>query len=114
MSWEDADLIAHLAKQGPVRMQLTLTPRTLPDAVSYNVVADLKGSERPEEVVIVSGHLDSWDLGTGAIDDASGVAMAMPVMPASEIAKRLGGGARRASPGATRGSRRPRSTAGGS
>jgi carboxypeptidase Q len=77
VSSEDADLIAHLLKEGRVRMRLTMTPQQLPDAVSYNVVADLKGSERPEEIVIVSGHLDSWDLGTGAIDDAAGVAIAM-------------------------------------
>jgi len=74
---EDADLIARLAVQGKVRMRLTLTSTTGPDVLSYNVVADLKGSERPEQVVIVSGHLDSWDLGTGAIDDAAGVAVAM-------------------------------------
>ncbi len=74
---EDADMIAALAREGRVRMQLTLTPQRLPDAESYNVVADLKGSERPEQIVIVSGHLDSWDLGTGAIDDAAGVAVAM-------------------------------------
>jgi carboxypeptidase Q len=49
----------------------------LPDAESFNVIADLKGSEHPEQVVIVSGHLDSWDLGTGAIDDGAGIAMAM-------------------------------------
>jgi Zn-dependent M28 family amino/carboxypeptidase len=41
------------------------------------VIADLKGSEHPEQVVVVSGHLDSWDLGTGAIDDGAGVAIAM-------------------------------------
>jgi carboxypeptidase Q len=74
---EDADLIAHLATQGTVRMHLTLTSQDGPDVVSYNVVGDLKGSEHPEQVVIVSGHLDSWDLGTGAIDDAAGVAVAM-------------------------------------
>ncbi|MFN2452848.1 MAG: M20/M25/M40 family metallo-hydrolase [Pyrinomonadaceae bacterium] len=74
---EDADLMASLAAQGRVRMRLILTPERLPDAVSYNVIADLKGSEHPEQLVIVSGHLDSWDLGTGAIDDASGVAVAM-------------------------------------
>lgn len=79
VSYEDAELIAHLAAQGTVRMHLTLTPRTMPDAVSHNVIADLKGSERPEEVIVVSGHLDSWDLGTGALDDAVGVAMAMQV-----------------------------------
>src|SRR3954464_6599713 len=74
---EDGDLIAHLAAQGKVRMHLTITPQTLPDATSHNVIADLKGSEHPEQVVVVSGHLDSWDLGTGAIDDAAGVAVAM-------------------------------------
>ena len=74
---EDADLIAHLTNEGRVRMHLTLTPQKLPDTVGYNVVADLKGSEHPEQVVIVSGHLDSWDLGTGAIDDGAGVAVAM-------------------------------------
>ncbi len=74
---EDAELMAALAAEGKVRLQLVLTPQTLPDAPSANVIADLKGSEHPEEVVIVSGHLDSWDLGTGAIDDGAGVAVAM-------------------------------------
>ena len=74
---EDAERIARLVRQGPVRMHLTLTPAKYPDVESYNVVADLKGSEHPEQVVIVSGHLDSWDLGTGAIDDGAGVVMAM-------------------------------------
>src|SRR5216684_2566117 len=74
---EDADLIAHLAAQGRVRMRLTLTPQLLPDTTSYNVIGDLKGSEHPEQIVIVSGHLDSWDLGTGAIDDGAGIAVAM-------------------------------------
>jgi Zn-dependent M28 family amino/carboxypeptidase len=74
---EDADMIAHLASEGPVRMHLVLTPQTLADAPSYNVVADLKGSEHPEQIVIVSGHLDSWDLGRGAIDDGAGVVIAM-------------------------------------
>jgi carboxypeptidase Q len=62
---------------GQSRMHLTLTPQKLPDETSYNVIADLKGSEHPEQIVVVSGHLDSWDLGTGAIDDAAGVAIAM-------------------------------------
>jgi carboxypeptidase Q len=74
---EDADLIANLAREGPVKMKLTLTPQTLPDVESANVIADIKGSELPEQVVIVSGHLDSWDLGTGAIDDGAGVAVSM-------------------------------------
>jgi len=74
---EDASLIADLSAQGTVRMHLTLISQDLPETTGYNVVADLKGSEHPEQVVVVSGHLDSWDLGTGAIDDAAGVAVAM-------------------------------------
>ncbi len=77
VSAEDAGLIARLAAQGKVRVHLTLTTRQGPEAQGYNVVGDLKGSEHPEQVVIVSGHLDSWDLGTGAIDDGAGVAVAM-------------------------------------
>jgi carboxypeptidase Q len=83
---EDADLIAHLAAQGTVRMRLTLTPQKLPDVTSYNVIADLKGSEHPEQIVVVSGHLDSWDLATGAIDDGAGVVVAME---AAEILQKL-------------------------
>ena len=83
---EDADLIAHLSSQGKVRMHLTLTPQRLPDETSYNVIADLKGSEHPEQIVVVSGHLDSWDLGTGAIDDGAGVVMAMET---AEVLQRL-------------------------
>ncbi len=84
---EDAEMIAALAPQGPLRMRLVLTPQTFPDAVSYNVIGDLKGSEQPEQVVIVSGHLDSWDLGTGAIDDGAGVAAAMQ---AAQLVRQLG------------------------
>lgn len=74
---EDADLLENLTKQGAVEMRLVLTPQTLPYVDSYNVVVDWKGSEHPEQIVIVSGHLDSWDLGTGAIDDGAGVAVSM-------------------------------------
>jgi Zn-dependent M28 family amino/carboxypeptidase len=52
----------------------------------YNVIADLKGSEHPEQVVIVSGHLDSWDLATGAIDDGAGVVSAMET---AELVRKL-------------------------
>ena len=83
---EDADLIAYLSAQGKVRLRLILTPQKLPDAISYNVIADLKGSDHPEQIVVVSGHLDSWDLGTGAIDDGAGVVVAME---AAEILQKL-------------------------
>ena len=74
---EDADLIVNLVRQGPVKMKLILTPQQLPDVESYNVIGDIKGSEHPEQVIIISGHLDSWDLGTGAMDDGAGVAVSM-------------------------------------
>ena len=77
---EDADLLANLTKQCPVTMRLVLTPQTLPPVQSYNVIADWKGSEHPEQVVVVSGHLDSWDLGTGAIDDGAGIVVSMQVV----------------------------------
>jgi hypothetical protein len=77
---EDADLLKDLTGQGPVKLHLTLTPQTLPDADSFNVIADWKGTEHPEQVVLVSGHLDSWDLGTGAIDDGAGVVVSMQVI----------------------------------
>ena len=81
MTAEDAMLIDRLLKRGQtVRMHLVLTPRELPDVKSFNVVAEIKGSEHPEEIVVIGGHLDSWDLGTGAIDDGSGVAMVMETM----------------------------------
>jgi carboxypeptidase Q len=83
---EDADLVEHLAAQGRVRMHLTLTPQSLPDTTGYNVVADLKGSEHPEQIVVVSGHLDSWDLGRGAIDDGAGVVISMAT---AEVLQRL-------------------------
>jgi carboxypeptidase Q len=77
VSTEDADLIARLLQRGPVRVRLSLGCRMLPDADSANVVADVRGRERPEEVVLIGAHLDSWDLGTGANDDGAGVAMVM-------------------------------------
>jgi Zn-dependent M28 family amino/carboxypeptidase len=83
---EDADLVDHLAAQGRVRIRLKLTPQSLPEVTGYNVVADLKGSEHPEQIVVVSGHLDSWDLGRGAIDDGAGVVISMAT---AEVLQRL-------------------------
>ena len=77
VSTEDADLLHRLLQRGPVRVRLSLGCRMLPDADSANVVADVRGRERPEEVVLIGAHLDSWDLATGANDDGAGVAMVM-------------------------------------
>ncbi len=83
---EDAALLERLAARGAVRLSLLLTPKTLPDADSANVIADWPGREKPDEVVIVSGHLDSWDLATGATDDGVGVIGAAAVI---EVLRRL-------------------------
>jgi carboxypeptidase Q len=77
LSAEDAMWISRLAAEGAVTLKLKLLPQKLPDVDSHNVLADWAGRERPEEIVIVSGHLDSWDLAQGAIDDGAGVAAAM-------------------------------------
>ena len=77
---EDALLMGRLAARGPMKMHLTLTPQNLPDADSYNVIADWPGTDKADEVVVVSGHLDSWDLATGAHDDGAGVVAAMGVL----------------------------------
>ncbi len=77
LSAEDSMWVARLAAEGPVSLRLRLSPQTLPDADSHNVLADWPGRERPQEIVIVSGHLDSWDLAQGAIDDGAGVVSAM-------------------------------------
>ena len=71
----DADQLERLAVQGPVRIRLLLTPTVRESAPSWNVVGEIKGSERPDEIVLIGGHLDSWDLGTGATDDGAGVAI---------------------------------------
>ncbi len=62
---------------GPVRLRMNTQPQFLGAGTSQNVVAEIKGSEHPEQVVVVGGHLDSWDLGTGAIDDGVGTAIAL-------------------------------------
>jgi Zn-dependent M28 family amino/carboxypeptidase len=86
LTTEDADLVHRLIAKGEkVRMHLVLTPRTLPDAQSFNVIAEIKGSEHPEQVVLIGGHLDSWDLGTGAIDDGAGAVMVMETLRALKV-----------------------------
>ena len=77
ISTEDADLLHRLLRRGAVRVRMSLGCRMMPDADSANVVADVRGREKPEEVVLLGAHLDSWDLGQGANDDGAGVAMVM-------------------------------------
>ncbi len=78
LSGPDADQLERMAKRGrPIRVKFTLLPTYLPQAPAWNVVGEIPGRETPGEVVLVSGHLDSWGLGTGAIDDGAGVAISM-------------------------------------
>ena len=73
ISTEDADRIARLSAAGTrVRVRLTMEARTEPDVASANVVGEIRGRERPEEIVLLGGHIDSWDVGTGASDDGVG------------------------------------------
>jgi Iap family predicted aminopeptidase len=78
---EDADRLHRLLGHGEtVRVRLRMTPATHSDAPSANVLAELRGRERPEEVVVIGAHLDSWDVGCGALDDGAGVAIVMETM----------------------------------
>ena len=73
ITMEDAMLLHRMQERGETpTVTLKMSARTLPDAPSRNVVAEIVGSERPEEVVVLGGHIDSWDVGTGAMDDAGG------------------------------------------
>ncbi|HND76493.1 MAG TPA: M20/M25/M40 family metallo-hydrolase, partial [bacterium] len=74
ISTQDANnLSAMLTKGQSVKVRMKLTCETLADKLSYNVVGEIRGTEKPEEVIVIGGHLDSWDKGTGAHDDGAGV-----------------------------------------
>ena len=77
ISIEDADLVERLAGRGPVTVRLHLESQMLPDAVSANVIAEWRGTDKPEQVVVISGHIDSWDVGQGAHDDGAGIVTMM-------------------------------------
>ena len=92
ISTEDAEMLHRLLERGPVQVKLVLGCRILPDADSFNVVGELRGREKPDEVVLLGAHLDSWDLATGATDDAAGVGI---VMEAGRLIAKLGTAPRR-------------------
>ena len=71
----DADLLARLVARGPTRVNLVIEADIRDNAPSGNVIAEIRGRERPDEIVLLAAHLDSWDLGQGAIDDGAGVAI---------------------------------------
>jgi carboxypeptidase Q len=88
LSIEDAMLLHRFSDRGvEVVVHLQMEAEMLPDAPSRNIVADLPGSEHPEEVVVLGGHIDSWDVGQGAMDDAGGF---MAAWEAVNVIRRLG------------------------
>ena len=88
----DAALLTRLLARGPVKVQFTLGCRTLPDGESANVIGEIPGRETPNEIVLLGAHLDSWDLGTGALDDAAGCGIVV------EAARQIGRAPSRRSP----------------
>jgi carboxypeptidase Q len=88
LSVEDAAMLARMSARGQALVvSLTMNEQMLPDAPSRNVIAELRGSERPDEVVVLGGHIDSWDVGQGAMDDGGG---AVAAWEALRTMKRLG------------------------
>jgi hypothetical protein len=78
LSNPDADLLSNMLKRGaPVRLRLDIEAGMHGEYTSYNVIGEIRGRSEPAQVVLIGGHLDSWDMGTGAVDDASGVAITM-------------------------------------
>jgi carboxypeptidase Q len=74
---EDAAMLRRMQARGErLVVKVEMEARTLPDAPSRNAIGEIAGRERPEEIVVIGGHIDSWDVGTGAMDDAGGVVIA--------------------------------------
>lgn len=87
VSIEDADMIRRLLARGPVRVHLEMAADTLPQRLSHNVIGEIRGREKPDEVVVIGGHIDSWDVGQGAQDDGGGCVIAMEAL---RIIRQLG------------------------
>lgn len=87
ISTKDAELLAELLKNNQANFVLEMDCRNFPPAPSFNVIGEITGSEKPNEIITVGGHLDSWDTGEGAHDDGAGV---MHAMEALRILKTLG------------------------
>jgi len=87
ISTRDAELLSRLLRHEAVRVYMRTTSQMLDEQLSYNVIGEIKGSEYPEEIILVGGHLDSWDVGTGAHDDGAGCVHAMDAL---QVLRRTG------------------------
>ncbi len=77
----DADILSNKLKKNPnLKLRLRLNCKTYPPAKSYNLITEIKGSEKPNEVIVLGGHFDSWDLGDGSVDDGSGCIQSLEVL----------------------------------
>ncbi|MBC6996704.1 M28 family peptidase [Lewinella lacunae] len=81
VSTNDAEKLSRLLRHGEVRVHLQSDGRMLPPVRSYNVIGEVRGTEFPEEIILVGGHLDSWDVGEGAHDDGAGIVHSLQVLP---------------------------------
>lgn len=73
LGYQDSDYLKNLLQKYPdLKINMKLNCKTLPDAKSYNLFGELTGTEKPEEIILVGGHSDSWDVGVGAHDDGAG------------------------------------------
>jgi len=87
LGFQDAEYLSKEIKNNPhLKINFKLSCKTLPDAKSYNVICEIKGSEKPNEIIVVGGHLDSWDVGYGAHDDGAGCIQSLEVL---DLFKRL-------------------------
>lgn len=88
LSVEDADMLSRIQARGqPIRVTLQMEAHMLPDAKSRNVIAEVRGSEHPDEIIVLGGHIDSWDVGQGAMDDGGGSVAAWEAL---RLIKQLG------------------------
>jgi carboxypeptidase Q len=88
LSVEDADMLSRIQARGqPIRVTLRMEAHMLPDAKSRNVIAEVRGTEHPDEIIVLGGHIDSWDVGQGAMDDGGGSVAAWEAL---RLIKQLG------------------------
>lgn len=88
IGYKDSDFLSAALKKDPgLKVNIRLNCKTLPDAKSYNLIGEIKGTEFPNDVIVIGGHSDSWDKGVGANDDGTGIIQSMEVL---DLFKRLG------------------------
>ena len=85
---EDADMLHRIQNRGqPIRVTLSMEAHMVADAHSRNVMGEVRGTEHPDEIIVLGGHIDSWDVGQGAMDDGGGIVAAWEAV---RLIKQLG------------------------